>query len=77
MRKSGILLPVSSLPSKYGIGCFSKDSFDQLRNRRIVRACPQGQHKRDQQTDKQYSKKAAAFDLISAIGRAGIVIRRL
>ena len=24
MRASGILLPVSSLPGKYGIGCFSK-----------------------------------------------------
>ncbi len=26
MRKSGILLPVFSLPSRYGIGCFSKDA---------------------------------------------------
>ena len=33
MRASGVLLPVSSLPSKYGIGCFSKDALkfiDQL-----------------------------------------------
>lgn len=28
MRKSGILLPVSSLPSKYGIGTFSKEAYD-------------------------------------------------
>ena len=28
MRASGILLPVSSLPSKYGIGCFSKSAFE-------------------------------------------------
>lgn len=28
MRESGILLPVSSLPSKYGIGCFSKSAYD-------------------------------------------------
>ncbi len=28
MRKSGILLPVTSLPSKYGIGCFSKSAYD-------------------------------------------------
>lgn len=28
MRKSGILLPVSSLPSKYGIGAFSKDAYE-------------------------------------------------
>ena len=28
MRASGILLPVSSLPSKYGIGCFSKRAFE-------------------------------------------------
>ncbi len=33
MRASGVLLPVSSLPSKYGIGCFSKEALkfiDQL-----------------------------------------------
>lgn len=28
MRTSGVLLPVSSLPSKYGIGCFSKESYE-------------------------------------------------
>lgn len=27
MRKSGILLPVTSLPSQYGIGCFSKEAY--------------------------------------------------
>lgn len=27
MRTSGILLPVSSIPSKYGIGCFSKEAY--------------------------------------------------
>jgi len=27
-RASGILLPVSSLPSKYGIGCFSREAYD-------------------------------------------------
>ena len=27
MRKSGILLSVTSLPSKYGIGCFSKEAY--------------------------------------------------
>lgn len=33
MRESGILLPISSLPSGYGIGCFSKEAYtfvDQL-----------------------------------------------
>ena len=33
MRASGILLPISSLPSKYGIGCFSESAYqfvDQL-----------------------------------------------
>lgn len=33
-RASGILLPISSLPSKYGIGCFSKSAYtfvDQLK----------------------------------------------
>ena len=28
MRASGVLLPVSSLPSKYGIGSFSKEAFE-------------------------------------------------
>lgn len=28
MRKSGILLPIASLPSKYGIGAFSKSAYD-------------------------------------------------
>ena len=27
-REAGILLPVFSLPSKYGIGCFSKEAYD-------------------------------------------------
>lgn len=28
MRANGILLSISSLPSKYGIGCFSKEAYD-------------------------------------------------
>ena len=28
MRASGILLPVSSLPSRYGIGCFSREAYE-------------------------------------------------
>ena len=28
MRASGILLPISSLPSKYGIGSFDRSAFD-------------------------------------------------
>ena len=28
MRASGVLLPIFSLPSKYGIGCFSKEAYD-------------------------------------------------
>lgn len=28
MRASGILLPVSSLPGKYGIGYFAKEAYD-------------------------------------------------
>ena len=27
MRKSGILMPIFSLPSKYGIGCFSEEAY--------------------------------------------------
>ena len=28
MRKSGILMPISALPSKYGIGCLSKEAYE-------------------------------------------------
>jgi len=28
MRRSGVLMPISSIPSKYGIGTFSKESYD-------------------------------------------------
>ena len=28
MRASGVLLPISSIPSKYGIGCFSREAYD-------------------------------------------------
>ncbi len=28
MRKCGILLPIASLPSAYGIGCFSKEAYE-------------------------------------------------
>ena len=27
-RASGILLPITSLPSPFGIGCFSKSAYD-------------------------------------------------
>ena len=27
-RESGILLSISSLPSRYGIGCFSKEAYE-------------------------------------------------
>ena len=27
-RASGILLSIASLPSKYGIGCFSREAYD-------------------------------------------------
>ncbi|MBQ2879285.1 MAG: 4-alpha-glucanotransferase, partial [Anaerotignum sp.] len=27
-RAAGILMPISSLPGKYGIGCFSKKAYD-------------------------------------------------
>ena len=27
-RTTGILLPISSLPSRYGIGCFSQSAYD-------------------------------------------------
>ena len=44
MRASGILLPISSIPSNYGIGCFSKEAYafvDQLckRVRNTGRSC--------------------------------------
>ena len=31
MRTSGVLLPIFSLPGKYGIGCLSKEPYDFVR----------------------------------------------
>jgi 4-alpha-glucanotransferase len=31
MRESGILMPIFSLPSKYGIGCFSEEAYEFIR----------------------------------------------
>ena len=28
MRECGMLLPIFSLPSRYGIGCFSKEAYE-------------------------------------------------
>ena len=28
MRRSGVLLPISSLPSRYGFGCFSREAYE-------------------------------------------------
>ena len=28
MRECGMLLPISALPSEYGIGCFSKEAYE-------------------------------------------------
>ena len=28
MRESGVLLPIFSLPSRFGIGCFSKEAYE-------------------------------------------------
>ena len=28
MRESGILFPIFSIPSKFGIGCFSKEAYE-------------------------------------------------
>ena len=28
MRASGVLMAVSSLPSEYGIGCFSREAYE-------------------------------------------------
>ena len=36
MRESGILLPVFSLPSKYGIGCFSKEAYEFVEQLRMA-----------------------------------------
>ena len=28
MRESGVLLPIFSLPSRFGIGCFSEEAYE-------------------------------------------------
>lgn len=40
MRTSGILLPVASLPSKYGIGAFSKEAYKFVEGRSELLADP-------------------------------------
>ena len=46
MRTSGILMPVFSLPSKYGIGCFSKEAYQfvdfykRVRSKKLAGAAP-------------------------------------
>ena len=45
MRECGMLLPVASLPSRYGIGAFSKEAYDFIdtlrqRDRASGRFCP-------------------------------------
>ena len=35
MRRSGMLLPVANLPSKYGIGTFSKEAYEDMVTLRI------------------------------------------
>ena len=45
MRTSGILMPVFSLPSKYGIGCFSKEAsicrfFKRVRSKKLAGTAP-------------------------------------
>ena len=50
MRKSGVLLPIFSLPSEYGIGCFSESAYtfiDRLKSSgqsfwQILPICPTG-----------------------------------
>lgn len=39
MRQAGVLMAVSSLPSKYGIGCFSKEAY------RFIEFCKKSGHK--------------------------------
>ena len=36
MRKAGMLLPVASLPGKYGIGSFSKEAYKLSPNLRKI-----------------------------------------
>ena len=50
MRACGVLLPVSSLPSPYGIGCFSKEAYefvDQLVQAGQLIAVPSGDGERE------------------------------
>ena len=47
-RSSGILLPVSALPGKYGIGCFSKEAYEfvdflELAGQKLWQILPLGQ----------------------------------
>ena len=57
-RECGVLLPISSLPSKYGIGCFSKSAYefvDQLKA--AGQGCWQIQSGRPDRRGRAYGKR--------------------
>ena len=75
MRASGVLLPVSALPSKYGIGSFSKEAFefvDQLkmggqRNWQILPLGPTGYGDSPYQSFSTYAGNPYYIDLETLI----------
>ena len=62
MRASGILLPISSIPSNYGIGCFSKEAYafvDQLAEALDAERVKLTQEKKGEKTDGDTDRGAA------------------
>ena len=49
MRECGMLLPVASLPSRYGIGAFSKEAYDFIDTLKAAAAGEAALHRRGSQ----------------------------
>ena len=70
-RASGLLLPITSIPSKYGIGCFSKEAYqwiDQLKEAgqsywQILPLSPIGLGESPYQSDSAYAGNPYFIDL--------------
>lgn len=82
MRESGVLLPVASLPSDYGIGCFSKEAYefvDQLKaggqkNWQILPLGPTGYGDSPYQSFSTFAGNPYFIDLETLI-KEGLLIR--
>lgn len=83
MRSSGILLPISALPSPYGIGCFGKDAYKFVNmlekvNQsywQILPLCPVGKANSPYQSPSTYAGNPYLIDLEALIAEGLLTTR--